>query len=191
MSGVGRVSAPHPEASGLCVKAALEELREASLLSDTAKRVLYRDRELDLLRQPIEEDIARGDFNAGLVLCQDLEQLFGYTEEAERLSHRVLLARNSQMAAINDAEVASVQVLLDQGDVEKADAAAQRLHRLYPDSPALHGVHARVRASRQQQKRDLKQAFMESAQRGDTQGAMALLRQLDRQIDQDLSLIHI
>lgn len=165
--------------------AVLEEIRDTGMLSDTAKRILFRDREMELLRQTIEADIEQGDFNAGLVLCHDLERLFGYTEEAEHLRQRVLLARNSQLAAKIHQEVATVAGLLAQGKLDEAEAAAERLQRMYPDSPALHGLQARLRGSRHQWKRDLKIDFLTAADRGDTEGAMVILRQLDRQLGPD------
>jgi hypothetical protein len=157
----------------------LARILEASMLSDTAKRLIYREREMGLLRRTIEEDIDRGDFNSGLVLCRDMERLFGYTEEAEQLRHRVLLARNSQLAARIDEEVASVAAILDSGDLESAEEAGKRLKRMFPDSPGLHGLEARIRGAKLQAKRDLKARFMTAAARGDSRGAMSLLRELD------------
>lgn len=163
----------------------LDEIRDIGMLSDTTKRILFRDREMALLRETIEEDIERGDFNAGLVLCRDLELLFGYTEEAEQLRQRVLLARNSQLAAKIHQEVAVVSGMLAQGRLDEAEEAAARLHRMYPDSPALHGLQARLRGARQQMKRDLKSEFLTAAARGDTQEALSKLRQLDHHLGPD------
>ncbi|MBT7351439.1 MAG: hypothetical protein HN811_03180, partial [Phycisphaerae bacterium] len=154
------------------VRDVLEEILKAGMLSDTAKRILFREREMELLRQTIEEDIEQGDFNAGLVLCRDLDRLFGYTEEAEQLRNRVLLARNSQLAAKIEEEVEHVSNLLGEGRLGHAEEAAQRLQRMYPDSPALHGLEARLRGFRQQLKRDLKAEFLTAAERGETQLAM-------------------
>ena len=152
----------------------LHELRETAMLSDTAKRIIYRDRELSLIRRTIEEDIERGDFNAGLVLCGDMDRLFGYSEEAEQLRQRVLLARNSQLAVRIGEDVAGVDHLLDSGRIDEAESAALRLQRMYPDSPSLHGLDARVRGR-----------FMRAAERGEVESAMELLRQLDRQLRSD------
>ncbi|MBT4767037.1 MAG: hypothetical protein HOO04_01620 [Phycisphaerae bacterium] len=154
-------------------------------MSDTAKRILFREREMELLRQTIEEDIEQGDFNAGLVLCRDLDRLFGYTEEAEQLRNRVLLARNSQLAAKIEEEVEHVSNLLGEGRLGHAEEAAQRLQRMYPDSPALHGLEARLRGFRQQLKRDLKAEFLTAAERGETQLAMEKLRELDHFLGPD------
>ena len=167
------------------VRDVLEEILKTGMLSDTAKRILFREREMELLRQTIEEDIEQGDFNAGLVLCRDLDRLFGYTEEAEQLRHRVLLARNSQLAAKIEEEVEHVSNLLGEGRLGHAEDAAERLQRMYPDSPALHGLEARLRGFRQQMKRDLKANFLTAAERGETQLAMEKLRELDHFLGPD------
>ena len=167
------------------VRGILEEILKTSMLSDNAKRILFREREMKLLRQTIEDDIERGDFNAGLVLCRDLDRLFGYTEEAEQLQHRVLLARNSQLAAKIEQEVEQVTTLLDEGRLQQAEDAAERLQRMYPDSPAFHGLEARIRGFRQQLKRDVKAEFLTAADRGESQLAMEKLRELDHILGPD------
>ncbi len=160
----------------------LQDLHETSMLSDLAKRILYRDREMDLIQSAIEEDIERGDYNSGLVLCSDLERLFGYTDAAEHLRQRVLLARNSQLAARISEEMAAVTAMLDEGRIKDAEAAGKRLHRMYPDTPGIHGLDARIRSAKLQVRRDLRAAFLEAAERGDTRRAMALLRELDHHL---------
>ncbi|MDP7029872.1 MAG: hypothetical protein QF733_06600 [Phycisphaerales bacterium] len=160
----------------------LQEVHETSMLSDLAKRILYRDREMDLIRSAIEEDIERGDYNSGLVLCSDLERLFGYTDAAEHLRQRVLLARNSQLAASISEELAAVTAMLDEGRVQDAEAAGKRLHRVYPDTPGVHGLDARIRSAKLQMRRELRAEFLQAAERGDTRRAMTLLRELDHQM---------
>ena len=49
-----------------------EALMEALQLSENAKRVLFRDRELDLLRRTIQDDMASGDVHAALMLCDQM-----------------------------------------------------------------------------------------------------------------------
>ncbi len=161
----------------------LRDIRDSVMLSDTAKRVLFRDRELELLQQTIADDIEACAFNRALVLCDDMERLLGASHEAEALRERVLAARNRQLAAEIQSESESVVALLESGSWEEADRAAQRLQRLYPDSPALHGLQGRIAAVKGRWKRDLANSFMEAAQRGEIELAMELLRTLDRVLE--------
>jgi len=171
------------ERTGVDASPMLKEIRDSVMLSDTAKRVLFRDRELELLQQTIEADIEACVFNRALVLCDDMERLLGASHEAESLRERVLAARNRQLAAEIQQESESVVALLESGAWEDADRAAQRLHRLYPDSPALHGLQGRIAAVKGRWKRDLADSFMEAADRGEVELAMDLLRTLDRVLE--------
>jgi hypothetical protein len=65
----------------------VRHLTEQSSLSPEARRVLNRRADRDLLFRAIEEDIAAGDWDAGLVLCDELANRFGYRAEAEGVPH--------------------------------------------------------------------------------------------------------
>lgn len=171
------------DGTGVDASPMLRDIRDSVMLSDTAKRVLFRDRELELLQQTIADDIEACVFNRALVLCDDMERLLGASHEAEALRERVLAARNRQLAAEIQRESESVVALLESGSWEEADRAAQRLQRLYPDSPALHGLHGRIAAVKGRWKRDLANSFMEAAERGEIELAMDLLRTLDRVLE--------
>jgi len=73
----------------------LSQIYENSMLSDNAKRVLFRDRELELLRRAIQDDIAHGDYSSGLTLCDDMANLFGHREEAEAFRTRIVQANHA------------------------------------------------------------------------------------------------
>src|SRR5690606_17316198 len=63
--------------------ALLRQIHEHTLLSDKAKRLVYRSKELQLLRSAIEADIGQGDYDAALTLCTEMAEDFGFREEAE------------------------------------------------------------------------------------------------------------
>src|SRR5207248_1181713 len=65
----------------------LAQIYENSMLSDAAKRVLFRDRELELLRRAIEEDIARGDHK------RELENQFLSAAEGDDVEQAMLLLK--------------------------------------------------------------------------------------------------
>ncbi len=158
----------------------LELIYSQTMLSDTARRVLYRERELSLLRRTIEEDIQKGDFNAALVLCQDMEKLFGYTEEADEARERVLEIRNAKQAQQIEEKISGVHRMLERGSWRKAELAATRLHRLYPNSPKLQELEQSIRIALEDRKRLLHSEYVSSIASSDTERSMGILRELDR-----------
>jgi hypothetical protein len=69
----------------------LNQISEQQLLSDRAKSVAFREKERDALRRAIQEEIARQDWEAALVLANDIETGFGYPRG--RSSHADLSSR--------------------------------------------------------------------------------------------------
>lgn len=163
----------------------LAQIYENSMLSDNAKRVIFREREIAMLREAIEHDIAKGDYGAALTLCDDIANLFGQRETAEKFRQEIEHARREHY----EAEIAqSVQRLdnhLRQRDWAKVHQEAARIRRLYPDSHILHEIDHRIEAARMEHKNDLEARFLQAAQHEDVEQAMDLLRELDRYLTQD------
>src|SRR5688572_6908258 len=110
----------------------LEQIYENTMLSDNAKRVLFRDRELDLLRRAIEDDIAHGDHNSGLTLCDDMANLFGHREEAEAYRTRILQADHAAYEAKVRAALEQFERVLGARDWAQAHRNAASIKRLFP-----------------------------------------------------------
>ena len=163
----------------------LREIHEHTMLSDNAKRVLYRDRERELLRRTIEQDIARGEYNAGLALCDELAEKFGYRQEAEAFRTRILSARHEHYEASVHAAMDEFDALLNAREWARAHQEAARIRRLFPDSHLIHELDFRIMAARDGHKKELEQQFLDAAQREDVEGAMALLKQLDRYLTRE------
>jgi hypothetical protein len=165
--------------------ALLGEIHQHTMLSDAAKRVLYRDRELQLLRTAIEDDIAGGQYNAGLTLCDDMANLFGNREEAETFRSRIVQSRQSHYEDEVRAAMAIFAQLTASHDWAGAHREAARIRRLYPDSHYVQELDQRIVMAREEHKRELEMRFLDAARREDVEQAMDLLRQLDRYLSQD------
>ncbi len=61
----------------------LRRIDEHAMLSDNARRVLFRERELALLEQAIEEDIRDGRFDVAMTLADEFGSVFGERDRAE------------------------------------------------------------------------------------------------------------
>jgi hypothetical protein len=160
-------------------------IHEHSMLSDNAKRVLFRDREMQLLRSAIEDDIARGDYNAAITLCEEMANLFGYREEAEAFRSRIVQARREQYEFEVQAAVEQFEVSLGERNWAAVHQQAARIRRLYPDSHLVGELDQRIQLARHEHKGELENRFLEAARREDVETAMDLLKQLDLYLSRD------
>ena len=157
-----------------------EKLIESLQLSDNAKRILYRDRELNLLRKTVETDLHAGDFHAALVHCDQMGTVFGAVEEAEALRLQVQSIIREQHEARIQNEMKNLQTLLDARKWVEAYQFAARLRRLFPESPLLHDIEQLIIDHRTAYRHQLEDKFVEAAKHDNPEMAMKLLIELDR-----------
>ena len=158
----------------------LSLILDNSMLSDNAKRVLFRERELELLRRSIEEDISRGDYDAAITLCKDMANHFGYREEAEAFRSRIDKVRDEQYEAHVDSALKRLDALLSERNWSAAHHEAGRIRRLYPDSHLIEGLDGRIMHAREEHRNELESRFLQLAQSDDVENAMSTLKELDR-----------
>jgi hypothetical protein len=163
----------------------VERIHEHSMLSDNAKRVLFREREMQLLRSAIEDDIARGDYNAAITLCEEMANLFGYREEAEAFRSRITQARQEQYEFEVQAAVDQFELSLGERNWAAVHQQAARIRRLYPDSHIVDELDQRIQLARHEHKSELESRFLDAARREDVETAMDLLKQLDLYLGRD------
>lgn len=179
---------PAPAASATHSDDAVSLLRDIhthTMLSDNAKRVLFRDRELQMLRRVIEEDISRGDYDAALILCDAMAELFGFREEAEEFRTRIEQARAAEYDTQVQMAIDGLTELLEQRDWATAHREAARIRRLYPDSHLVRDLDQRIARARDEHKSELEHQFLHAANHEDVELAMRLLRELDKYLTPD------
>ena len=171
--------------SGPAMEQLLAQIHENSMLSDNAKRVLFRDRELELLRRAIQDDIAHGDYNSGLTLCDEMANLFGHREEAEEFRNRILHANHAAYEAKVHQSLAHLDQILSARDWARAHQEAGSIRRLYPTHHLVQDLDARILHARDEHKHELEARFTEAAARDDVNQAMLLLKELDRYLSRE------
>jgi len=157
----------------------IESAANEAGLSEAAKRVLHRKEERRLLRQAIEQDIAERDWDAAMILVKELAERFGYRADAEEFRARIERARAETLDREVLAAMETLEAHLAQKRWTEALREAERIIRVYPDSPRVDGLRERVVAQRERYKQQLMRSFLEAAQRDQTDRAMELLRELD------------
>ena len=160
-----------------------EEIREHSELSDASKRMLYRDRELDLLRMLTEQDIATGDFNSAMRMVNELALQFGFLEEAEAFRSRIEEARRADVERQIKIGLEQLNRNLTSEDWHGAMLLATRLKRLYPDEPSVQDLENHVALVRRRHAAGLAHSLDDARSEDRIDDAMQLLKELDRHVD--------
>jgi len=175
----------HPLPSASKSESLLAQIHENSMLSDLAKRVLFRDRELQMLRRAIEDDIANADYNSGLALCDDMGNLFGHREEAEAFRTRILQAGQTSFDDKVHSAMQQFEFMLLNRDWAGAHGEAASIRRRYPEHPLVLDIDQRINIAREQHKRELEAQFLHAANHDDPGAAMILLKELDKYLNRE------
>jgi hypothetical protein len=157
----------------------LNVVSEQQLLSDRAKQVAFRDKDRDALRRAIKEDLSRKDWEAALALVTDMENTFGYKQEAEQYREEI----NKYRAEVVHREIQSIVAKIDnfcrQEKWNEALRESERLHRHYPENDQVQKLPQEIENRRQGTKRQLLDAWNEAIARKDVDGSIEILKKLD------------
>jgi hypothetical protein len=152
---------------------------EYAMLSDRARSLIYREHELEALRETVHHELMQQDYAGALALIETVEKEFGYAEEASQLRQQVENARRSTLDEKVDVAVRRVQDAIDRLDWSRALREAQRTARVFPKDPKVAVLVSRVTNARSQYKSELLKRYGEAVKKNDVDGGIDLLRQLD------------
>lgn len=161
------------------VNTLLTRIADQQLISERAKALAFRDRDREALRRAIQEETARRDFDAALVLAGEMEEIFGYRLEADSIRADI---NALQQADIRQQVAAGVEAIDRHCRGEQWTLAlreAERLMRLYPDDEQVQKLSQQIEERRQNLKRQLIESWHEAVARHDVDGSIEILRQLD------------
>ncbi|MCC5827985.1 MAG: hypothetical protein JJU36_00930 [Phycisphaeraceae bacterium] len=158
----------------------LKSINERMLLSDTAKRIAYREKDRAALRRAILDDIAKQDFEAALAMVDEMSQVYGYREEAEEFRRQIDRAREADLERKVSRQIDHIDELVAEEKWEEARREAAAISRVFPDVPRAQNVMQHVKDKLEQFKKDLERQFLEASAREDLDTAMELLKKLDR-----------
>lgn len=156
---------------------------ENSSLSDWAKRIVYREKDVEFLRDSIHGAIIRQDWPAAEHLIRVLGEELGHAAEAERLRADLTRAQ----AATTEEKIAAALERFEQlcaaQKWEQALHEAQRLAGLFPDQPRIGALAREVESRRRRYKNQLLTDYDQAVRMHDMDRAHRLLIELDRYLD--------
>lgn len=150
-----------------------------SALSDDARRLLNRDTEREILRNAIREEIEVNNWDAALVFVRELADRFGFRRDAEEFRQMIRDARAATMESQLNESISFLDTLIVQRRWGEGLEEAERIQRLFPDSPRVERLRERVMQAKSTYKDDLERRLYQFSSDGQAQEAMAILRELD------------
>ena len=111
----------------------LESIRQTASLSDAAKQIAYRQKDLEALRAAIREDAEKGDFEAATMLANEMERRFGYSLEANKLRDHIQQTSKAAIDLRVRETIEHVELLLNRHDWTDAQRECDRLLRSFPN----------------------------------------------------------
>jgi tetratricopeptide (TPR) repeat protein len=157
----------------------LNLMSEQQLLSDRAISIAYREKDREALRRAVHEELGRHDWDAALLLVDDMERAFGNKAEAKKLRKEITDARNDHVRK----QIADVAAVIDKHTRgEQWNAAireAEKLIAMFPDNEQVRNLPHEIDNRRLAHKKQLMQTWHEAVARHDNDGSIEILKQLD------------
>ncbi|MAE66822.1 MAG: hypothetical protein CMJ18_21395 [Phycisphaeraceae bacterium] len=157
---------------------------ENLLISETAKRIAFRDLDRHVIQDEVRERIDAGDFDAASHMLEDAIKAFD-SLEAERLRSEIERARDDRYQKSIGADLSALDALMEQHQWDRALAEAERIQREFADTPRVAGLVEKVHQARESYKLQLERQFLDAAQRDEVDHAMDLMKELDRYLTEE------
>jgi hypothetical protein len=157
----------------------LTTLSEQQLLSDRAKSVAFREKDRQALRSAIREEMNAKDWDAALVLANEMETQFGYAKEAGVLRLEI----NQNRAEVVQRQIGeAASTIEDHCRGERwthAMREAERIMLIYPNVEQAQRLPQDIENRRQSHKKQLLDSWKDSVARNDIDGSIEILKRVD------------
>lgn len=156
---------------------------ETSAMSDWAKRIVYREKDYEFLRDTIQGAFVRQDWDMAEHLIRELDEQFGYAEEAGGLRDELTRRRRSTIDEQIAAALERFDTLCTAQKWSQAARESERLRKLYPDDQRIAGLPQELELRRNQHKRQLLREYENAVRHGEVETAHQLLFELDHYLN--------
>ncbi|MFP4053177.1 MAG: hypothetical protein ACLFV7_04860 [Phycisphaerae bacterium] len=157
----------------------VQKLTDLNQLSDQAKALIFREREIEAFRETLHADLMRQDYRSAELLADAIESRFGYSEEAAELRQEIQESRDRTLDEKIDAAIARIDSILARHDWTQAAREADRVLALFPQNDKVAALPERIEEAHNARKRELLQQYGEAVRKNDIDRSIQLLRELD------------
>jgi hypothetical protein len=157
----------------------LNQVSEQQLISERAKGIAFRESERDALRRAIREEMHRKDYDAALMLANEIESVFGYKQEADRFRMEIQNSREAEVRKLVNEAVGTINQYCQAEQWTNALREAERLMGMFPNDAQVRNLPNEIEARRQGHKKQLLEGYTDAVNRHDVDGWIEILKRLD------------
>jgi len=158
----------------------MNALNESILLSEEAKSIAFRDKDLQALRQAIEEEIASKDWEAAIYLADQMELKFGAKHEAQMLRQKAQQNRDGERNERLAMAMAKYEDALNSLEWESAENQLKKIQSEFPNSPEVAELPEKMEVAKTARKKWLLQQWDKAVQSNEIDHGIEILRELDK-----------
>lgn len=160
--------------------ASARKLVDLSTLSNEAKSLLYREREVEAVREMIHTMLVRQDYKAAEDLIAGIEKRPSMALDAAVMRQELEATRQASIEGKIDLAVARVEEIIAKCDWPRAVREAARMKAAFPNNAKIADLPRHIEEARMKHKRDLLQNYGEAVRKNDVDASIELLKELDR-----------
>lgn len=157
----------------------IRNIADNTQISDAARSIAHRERERDMLRQAIREEMYSGDWEAAHYLIDSMERRFGYMQEAKTLRAEINQVRDMTIEEKIGEVISHINALMNDRHWDRARQEIERLMKLFPRHDRVMNLPAELTKRRENAKQELLQRWRVAVERDEIDNGIAILTELD------------
>ena len=156
------------------------KLVDLASLSDQAKSLLYRDREVEAFREMMHSMLVRQDYKMAEDLIAGIEKRPSMALDAAVMRQELEATRQASIEGKIDLAIGRVEEIIAKADWPRAVREAARMSAAFPHNAKIAALPQHIEEARMKHKRDLLQNYGEAVRKNDVDASIELLKELDR-----------
>ncbi len=143
------------------------KLVDLASLSDQAKSLLYRDREVEAVREMMHSMLARQDYKMAEELIAGVEKRPSMALDAAVMRQELETTKQASFEGKIDLAIGRVEEIISRADWPRATREAARMKAAFPHNTKIAALPQHIEEARMKHKRDLLQNYGEAVRKND------------------------
>ncbi len=160
-------------------RAVLTQIGQTARLSESAKAIVFRDADMQSLREAVFDKLQQQDFDATYEIIDEIARHAEYQALAELLRTQANNYRDATDTERVNQVISHIEKLFESSQWAKASAQIERLIRDFPKSENAKAMRQRLLDRKEERKKILLNAWDDAIKRQATDRSLEILRELD------------